>query len=337
VPFLPAGIFPGFRSLRRPAVAVGLLAAAIATGHGDPGAGLSEQGAASIYSRGGAGPTTGGVEPVTERAGEGAAARAERIVAGGLVALSRVDALSLRLRQKVRIGDRVLVGGGRYLQIGRGEDMKFRFESALECDSESFEHLEISDGLFCWRYQRNGSDEASLQRLDVRRVQERLVELGSPRPTDTAAFLGGLQRTLWLLREWFEFHAATADVLEAVPVWWIEGRWRPGSLAFVVPELQDRAADPGSIPPADLPDGVPWSIRIAVAQSDLLPRRIEWLAIPGPRPVAAGPVEPIAVLELFDVACNGPVDPAAFFYQPAAAGLVDLTDSHTHAMHLFRP
>lgn len=322
MPVSPAGIFPGFRSLRGLLVAVGIVAAVVAPGRGEPDA-------ASVYSRGGA--TAG------ERAGEAPAARAERIIASGLAVFGRVDSLSLRLRQKVRIGDRVLVGGGRYLQAGQGEELKFRFESTLDCDSESFELLELADGLFCWRYQRNGSDAPMIHRIDVRRVQERITELGSTRITETAAFLGGIQRTLWLLREWFEFQAAQPAELEGVPVWWIEGRWRPGSLAFVVPELQDRAADPASIPPGDLPDGVPASIRIAVAQSDLVPRRIEWLGIPGPRPVTGGRVEPIAVLDLFDIICDGPVDPAAFFYQPATAGLVDTTDAHLKLLHLFRP
>ena len=318
----PASTFPGFRSLRLPLAAVGFVAVVVASGRGEPDV-------PSVYGRGGTAPVDG--------AGEGAAVRAERIIASGLAAWTRFDSLTLRLRQKVRIGDRVLVGGGRYLQVGQGEDLRFRFETALECDSEAFQLLELADGLFCWRFQRHGVDVQEIHRIDVRRVQERLTELGSPHPTDAAPFLGGLQRTLWLLREWFEFHAAQPAELDGVPVWWVEGRWRPGSLAFVVPELQDRAADPAGIPPADLPDGVPWSIRIAVAQSDLLPRRIEWLAIPGPRPVANGTVEPIAVLEFYDIARDVPVDPATFFYQPATAGLVDLTDAHVKVLHLFRP
>jgi hypothetical protein len=299
-----------------------MVAAVVAPGRGEPDA-------ASVYSRGGA--TAG------ERAGEGPAARAERIIASGLAVFGRVDSLSLRLRQKVRIGDRVLVGGGRYLQAGQGEDLKFRFESTLDCDSESFELLELADGLFFWRYQRNAAEVPTIHRIDVRRVQERLTELGSPRPIDTSPYLGGVQRTLALLRQWFEFEAANPAELEGVPVWWVEGRWRPGVLALVVPELKNRAADPASIPPADLPDGVPASIRIAVAQSDLMPRRIEWLGIPGPRPVTGGRVEPIAVLDLFDIICDGPVDPAAFFYQPATAGLVDMTEPHVKPMYLFRP
>ena len=48
--------------------------------------------------------------------------QAERIVAAALTALGRAESISARVRQRVRVDDRVLVGAGRYVQSGLGED-----------------------------------------------------------------------------------------------------------------------------------------------------------------------------------------------------------------------
>jgi hypothetical protein len=294
--------------------------------------------AASVYSRA-AGPQPPGA---AREAGQGAADQqvephAERIIVSAMVTLGRVDSFSARLRQKVRIGDRVLVGTGRYVQSGRGEEQRFRSESSLTCDSETFEILEVSDGLFCWTYRRNGPDPATLQRIDVRRVRERLEQLKAPVPEDTSPYLGGLQRTLGLLRDWFFFTSVDAGDVEGVPVWHVTGHWRPDMLAAILPAIAEPARRPGGVAPAELPDGVPWSVRISVGREDLVVRRVEWLAIPGPRPVAAGVPEPIAVLELLDVVVGGAVDAGAFFYQPASLGLMDVTEQHVKTLVLMRP
>lgn len=263
--------------------------------------------------------------------------QAERIVSAALATFSRVGSFSARLRQKARIGDRVLVGTGRYLQTGQGEDQKFRFESTLESESESFELLELSDGLFAWTYRRDGPQPPTLYRIDVRRVHDRLVELGSQTPDDTAAYLGGLPRVLWLTRQWMRFTTAESQDIDGAPMWVVEGTWAPGALAVTGPPLKARVQKEEPVTPSDLPDGVPWSVRMAIGRGDLVPRRIEWLAIPGTRPVPAdAPLEPIAVFELFDVEIDGAVEPASFFYQPAATGLMDVTEQHVKTLTLFR-
>jgi hypothetical protein len=140
-----------------------------------------------------------------------------------------------------------------------------------------------------------------------------------------------------MLREWFRFTVAEPGVIDGTPVWCVEGRWVPEGIACILPEVTAAAHRPGGVAPAELPDGVPWSVRLSIGRSDLVLRRIEWLAIPGPRPVATTVPEPIAVLELQDVEINGPVDSTAFFYQPATAGLMDLTDQQLQQLRLWRP
>jgi hypothetical protein len=335
------------RPSSRPPVLRGRAATAvIATVLGASLAGLAARAAeqpvaASVYNRRPDADPTPAEPAVTSPAEatavtEDAAAQAERIVASSIAVIARAESVALKLRQKVRVGDRVLVGTGRYVQSGQGEDQRFRFDTILECDTETFELTEVSDGLFCWTHRHNAEEPPYLERIDVRRVRARLAQLGAPDAADGAAYLGGLQRSLRLLRHWFRFTRATPGDLDGVPVWYVDGAWAATYLGIVLPEFKDRVTQPGGITPADLPDGVPWSIRMAIGRGDLVPHRIEWLAIPGKRPVAEAPLEPIAVMELFDVEFNAPVDATAFFYQPAADGLVDVTDMYVGAVSLMR-
>jgi len=295
------------------------------------GAALAADGAQSVYSRGAARGANGAAGP------EEAAAQAERIVASSLARIGRAESVSLKLRQRVRIGDRVLVGAGRYLQAGQGEEQRFRLETTLTCDTESFTVTEVSDGLFCWLNRSAGEKEITLHRIDVQRVRSQLEKLGAADPSDTAPYLGGLQRNLWWTRQWFRFTTATAAELDGRPVWIVDGEWPPGAVVALLPDLKSATEKPEGLQPEDLPDGVPWAVRFTIGQDDLLPRRIEFLARPGPRPVEPGPIEPIAVVELLEIELDGPVDATAFFYQPAAEGLIDFTEYWVSTLGLMRP
>ncbi len=266
------------------------------------------------------------------------AKQAERIVAASLAGLGRVDSISARLRQRVRIGDRVLVGAGRYVQSGQGEDQRYRLESAMKSDTETFEVLEVCDGLFAWSYRRIGPQPAQIERFDVRRVRERLRALEVADDAPISPYLGGLQRTLSLIRDWFRFASVEPAAIDDMPVWTIVGRWNPDSLAAILPDRVEAARRPEGIAPEELPDGMPWCVRLSIGRRDLFPFRIEWLAIPGRRPVAPSPPEAIAVMELYEVRLGEPVDAAAFVYKPAAEdGLLDLTDTHVKALAPLRP
>lgn len=264
--------------------------------------------------------------------------QAERIVAGALGVISRADSFSARIRQKARIGHHVLVGTGRYVQAGQGGERRFRFESTLKSDTETFEQLDVCDGLFFWHYRRNGPEPALLERVDVRRVLDQLDQLKAPEGVDPAPYLGGLPRILWLLRESFRFTTATAADFGGEGVWIVEGAWIPDRLAGLMPDLAEQARQPEGVAAAALPDGTPWRIRLAIGRNDLLLRRVEWHGIPGPRPVAANAIpEPIAVLDIDEPQLGGPVDTAAFFYQPATTGLMDVTEQHVKTLQLMRP
>ena len=328
---------------------LGLLAGGL--GRGDEGG----RPPASVYSRGpqaavtparvaAAADASTPAEGIAVGAEADAAAQAERIVASSLAVIGRAESLSIKLRQRVRIGDRVLVGAGRYLQAGHGEEQRFRFETTLTCESgafgiepESFEVTEVSDGLFCWLHQRNGPDPPLLHRVDIQRVRGRLTELGGVDPNDTAPYLGGLQRTLWWVRQWFRFAKAVPGEIDGLPVWVVEGRWPREMLLVMLPQLAAADKRPGGVQPEELPDGVPWIVRLAISQNALVPKRLEFLAIPGTRPASAGPLEVIMAIEFLELEIDAPVDSTAFYYQPASEELIDLTDATLKMLTPMRP
>ncbi|RLT15251.1 MAG: hypothetical protein DWI25_02805 [Planctomycetota bacterium] len=263
--------------------------------------------------------------------------RAERIVAATLAGLARAQSLSARVRQRVRVGDRVLVGSGRYVQSGLGEDQRFRYESAIKSDTEEFELLEVCDGLFFWTYRKTGSNPPQVERVDLRRVRDCLAKLPGVDSSATSAYLGGVQRVLALLREWFRFSTVHSTMIDDLAIWNIQGQWNVEGLAGILPAQAEAIRSPGGIAIAELPDGMPYSMRLSISKRELFPLRIEWLAIPGKRPVAATKLETVAVLELYDVHIGEPVDASAFVYKPATEGLIDCTDTIVNQLLPLRP
>jgi hypothetical protein len=155
--------------------------------------------AESIYRKNAAAPAAPVAAPMVDPVAvpvADQAAQAERIVAAALAAMGRAESISARVRQRVRIDDRVLVGAGRYVQSGLGEDQRYRYESSMKSDTETFDLLEVCDGLFAWSYRRIGPQPPQLERLDVRRIRERLHQLKPADDVVAAPYVGGVQRTL---------------------------------------------------------------------------------------------------------------------------------------------
>lgn len=282
----------------------------------------------SVYQRNG----------VAAKAEQTLAGQPERIVAAMLAELGRADSISARLRQRTRVGDRVLVGTGRYLQQGRGGDQRFRFETVTRADDVTFELLELSDGLSFWKFQRNGDDSPRLERVDISRVCAKLEESGSLASGVVSIHLGGLQRSLATVRQWFRFQTAEAATLEGLPVWRVKGKWSPTLLAGILPSQAEAVRSPKGILPGQLPEGMPWSVELVIGSQQLFPFRVEWQAVLGDRPVGASLVpEAYSVLELYDVRLNEPVDSAAFVYRPGDQGLIDVTETFLEQTGPLRP
>ena len=266
------------------------------------------------------------------------AGRAERIVTACLAGLARHPSISARMRQLARVGDKEMIGAGQYVQQGVGEDQRFRFESSLTVNADTYNMLEVCDGLAFWSYQKHADLPLSLNRVDTRRVRATL-EAAQPPLAQTDAItphLGGMQRTLSLIRESFQFPSVESTSLDGMPVWRIDGRWNTDRLVALVPELAGKAVD-GEVPAAALPENMPWRVILSIGKRELFPFRIEWFAVRGRRPVPNREPEQIAVLELYDVQIGEPIDTTAFVYKPASEGYNDVTESFIKSVHPLRP
>ena len=292
-----------------------------------------------IAMLGGAALAQGGPAGSVYRRGTDAdqAGQAERILTAAITGLGKAESISAKVRHLARVGDTVLKGGGRYVQSGVGREQRFRLESRLSSDTETFDLLEVCDGLFYWNYRKLGVQPATLQRVDVQRVFDRLEKLKvGQRPSD-GPYLGGIQRMVALVREWFRFPTAAAEDLDGMPVWTLEGVWHKPGLAAILPDKAEAINGPAGVTAADLPEGMPWSVRLSIGRRELFPFRVEWLAIPGPRPVSTAAPEVVAVVELYDVHIGEPIDATAFVYKPAVEGLIDVTDQHVKDVWPMRP
>ena len=292
--------------------------------------GVAEEGASgsSVYQR----------DAALAEAQHPVVSQPERIVAAMLAELGRADSISARLRQRTRVDNRVLVGTGRYLQQGRGAEQRFRFETVTTADDSTFELLELSDGLSFWKFQRNSDNPPRLERVDISRVRGKLEESGPLPAGVVSVHLGGLQRSLALVRQWFRFQTAEATTLEGLPVWRVKGKWAPAMLAGILPSQAEAAQSPEGILPWQLPEGMPWSVELVIGSRQLFPFRVEWQAVLGDRPVRASSVpEAYSVLEIYDVRLNEPVDSAAFVYRPSEQGLVDVTETFLKMTNPLRP
>ncbi len=272
-------------------------------------------------------PLPSSASAIPESAAE-QAGRAERVVAAALAGFSRVPSVSARVRHLVRVDDMVLKGSGRYVQSGVGEDQRYRYEYRLSATDEEFEILDVCDGLFAWNFRRIGQNPPQVERIDVRRIRERLETLGIAHRQDQSAYLGGVQRHLGLLRQYFRFASITSAVIDDVPVWLIEGTWDRDTLAWIVKEKAEAIKSEAGVAPNELPDGMPYSVRLSISKRELFPCRIEWLAVPGKRPTSPAALQVVAMMELYDVRIGDPVDVSAFVYKPATEGLTDITDAY---------
>jgi outer membrane lipoprotein-sorting protein len=264
------------------------------------------------------------------------AGRAERMVTASLAGLARAESIQARIRQRVVFSGRLIVGAGTYVQSGIGSEQRFRFESTLKGDTEQFVLQEISDGIVFWTYRKNSTDAPSIERIDIRRVRSQLEKLLNVKQRDmpaVSAYMGGIQRTLALVREWFLFTSATAELLDGVPVWKIDGRWNPEKLAVLLPDKAETIRSEQGLSPEAMPETMPHTVRLILGQRDLFPFRIELFSLQK----ESHALEQMSLFELFDVRIGDPVDASAFVYRPAATGLIDYTESYVNQVVPLRP
>jgi hypothetical protein len=264
--------------------------------------------------------------------------------------LAAFETIRAKLRMKVRLFDRELVGTGRYVQ-GPRETHLLRYELSLQSGKETSGVLQVCDGTDLWIRDYSPGRNA-LRKVDVAKALA--AGQGSGAPHDTAAMqvvageaaipgIGGLPRLVETLERTVEFSSARPVEISGVPMIEVSGRWSSEFLKWLSapPDKQDKPSDNSPPELADLPQHMPDAVAIYLARDDLFPYRIEYRRTTHERPHfwslhRSETTSTILELQWHDVSFNSAVDRAEFTYKPGDTPVTDYTDAFARGMERFR-
>ena len=241
------------------------------------------------------------------------------------------SSIAARVRLHADMFGNQMIGAGVYLQQGTGEGRETRLELKLPVGDRLATYQQICDGKYLWQL-NDVNDKPQLTRIDVEHVKQASADGLMKRPSDSLAALlqGGLPKFVQNLRRSFAFVHAEAGQLDTLPVWIVQGVWRPEALAPIAPELAKQAAEGRALDLNKLPAQMPEQVLLYLGQDDYFPYRIEYRrrpTKPGKNGAAASSsMSPILIIELYEVRLNGAIDPQQFVYQPSGIDMVDATE-----------
>jgi hypothetical protein len=280
--------------------------------------------------------TTGNADP--------AIPNAETILSRAINTMDSWDSFSARIHLSGNLFGEPFVGSGVYFEEAPTRLRHLRLELNIQMRDQPATLLQVCDGQGFWTFRQQG-EQRSLTRVDVARVVQ--LAAGPPGSAAPGALpgwpgLGGFPRLLRALGTAFHFdtiepgnlqQVADGDQQSHVPVWRIQGTWRPARLAQLVPD-QKKNLDAGKpIDWAKMPGQLPSHAAVFVGQADLIPYRIEYRRVEKKRVfLAFAPPTTVALaLQLSDVSLNAPLDPACFVQHIGDMGSNDGTSDFLHA------
>jgi hypothetical protein len=205
------------------------------------------------------------------------------------------------------------MGSGIYLQQGRADDWRMRFDVTLQTAGEPSLLQHVYDGRNLWLFRQVG-DRKELAQVDLLRLAHARSKTGLPQPPNPQLHftLGGLPKLVASLSESFQFGPAQRSQLDKLPVWAIEGEWKSATLARLLPD-QKGAIESGSQP--TLKPNMPNRAVVYVGSDDWFPYRFEfWRRTSGATADDGGRL--LMVMELYEVRLGGSVDERHFNFQP---------------------
>jgi hypothetical protein len=245
-----------------------------------------------------------------------------------MVAVDAERSVAAKVRQKIELLDRQMVGAGVYLQQGRGPARQLRLELKLQSGDTTSSLLQICDGTTLWIHE-DLTDRKNLSRVDVARLRNARPKSPAP-PVDSSLWLalGGLSKLLWSLENSFQFAPPTEGRLDTLRVWTLEGRWKPERLVQLLPDQKANLEAGKPIDPRSLTPNLPERVVLHLGCDDLFPYRLEyWRSETSDKNKPPGRPRLMVVLELFEVQLGGAIDPRQFAYKPGDLQPTDRTQS----------
>ena len=212
------------------------------------------------------------------------------------------------------IGHQV-TGEGRYYELRQGPIPSIHFEVTVEIGSATTSLVQVCNGNTFWSHRKLPTWDV-LYKIDAVRATAALERARSKLPHEALASapgLGGLGHLLRGLNSHFEFTTVVADQLGGLPVWKLNGGWRPDQLARLLPNEKEAIANGRKPDTAHLLAHLPDSVALYLGQEDCFPFRIDYL-----RSVPKSSPHLLLGLEFFELNFNGPIDSGQFLFAPAA-------------------
>jgi hypothetical protein len=241
----------------------------------------------------------------------------EALVDRVVAAAAGQGSIAAKLRHRVELVGRPLIGTGIYLQQGRGAERAFRLELELRTSLNATRLQHVCDGSHLWMLQ-DFDGHQSLTVVDMARLHRAQPKSKGVPPNLGLLALAGLPKLLVRLQDTFLFDRVVESRLDDLRVWSIEGTWHPDRLVQLLPEQKDVIESAGAVNLAPLAANLPHRVVLHVGCDDLFPYRIEYwrTEVDEEDEDASGRPTLMAVMELYEVQHGARIDPSQFVFQP---------------------
>jgi hypothetical protein len=264
----------------------------------------------------------------------------QQLVADAAKRVASEVSISAEMRYRIDVFGHDLVGTGNYLQYGAGPEKLLRLDLRMPVGDKQATVQEIRGEESYWLRRDVPPSPPTLGRVDIQKLRKSLTQGTIAAPGDVLPqgdwiMLGGLARLLSSLDQNFAFAAPRAEELQfnaadgksvvKLPIWVVQGEWKPERLATI-------AERPGGKVVA-LPEQLPDRVELVLGRTEdllpLFPYRITYWRTPLANAKRAKDVEDAAprellTLELFNVSRKR-IDLREFQYQPGDQDVKDLT------------
>jgi hypothetical protein len=239
--------------------------------------------------------------------------------------------IEAKTRQRVDLFDQQLIGSGSYLQLARGPKLMLRLDLKLQAKDQVASLLQVSDGDFLW-IRRDLPEGRSLGRVDLRKLRQVAGQTPVPVPASYWMALGGIPQLLVRLDESFLFQTPQATQIGELPVWQLEGHWRPEQLALMLPNRREAIMRGDEVPLDELPAHQPHGVTLILGRDQVIPLFPYGLSFfrrdsAGDAQGGAGERRPLVTLELFEVRFRGDLTPEDFRYRPGNQQVEEQTEA----------
>lgn len=238
--------------------------------------------------------------------------------------------ISARVKQQGELIGHQVTGEGRYYELRQGPIPSIHFEVTVEIGSATTSLVQVCNGNTFWSHRKLPTWDV-LYKIDAVRATAALERARSKLPHEALASapgLGGLGHLLRGLNSHFEFTTVVADQLGGLPVWKLNGGWRPDQLARLLPNEKEAIANGRKPDTAHLLAHLPDSVALYLGQEDCFPFRIDYL-----RSVPKSSPHLLLGLEFFELNFNGPIDSGQFLFAPGSnLQIIDRTEEFVHSV-----